>query len=153
MLKAMLTPDRIAISNILPWMNGTKVTLNTDSSVNSFHCGKLKHKGDEYKTVNVYSLSLQTWNIVVEKLAHVLSEGHLGDYYETVFAELVATKTISFGAVWFAEDQWYEVDSLVDLHKADKMFPADRLVNPGIDQLSATQLLGNVLNQRSLDPI
>ena len=67
MLADMLQPDKIAISRILPWMNGTTVELGSNRRVTAFRMG-----GDscdnarQYKTVNLYSLSLHSW-IKIEK--------------------------------------------------------------------------------------
>ena len=39
LLAPMLTPDRIAISKTLDWMNGTAVELNKDNCIKAFHEG------------------------------------------------------------------------------------------------------------------
>ena len=122
MLADMLHPDKIAISNILPWMNGTTVSLNgTGRRVAGFHSG-LRFDARRYKTVNLYSLSLKTWKSVEERLSRYVSEGRLGEYYEVVFADMVADGSLAFDAVFFDTDRWYEIDTLVDLDEAEKLF-------------------------------
>lgn len=123
MLEPMLIPDRIAVSNILPWMNGTMVELNADKAVKAFH---ISHDVDDerrYKTVNICSLSSQSWQRVIARLDHYLEDGRVNEYYETVFADMVADGSLEFDAVLFNENKWYEIDAMEDLHQAELMFP------------------------------
>ena len=124
MLDEMLQPNKIAISKILPWMNGTTVELNRDSSVTSFEVGQDQNNTPRYKTVNIYSLSLDSWNKVVDRLSGYISGERLGEYYEVVFADMIADGSLNFDAVFFNENRWYEVDRLEDLNAAELMFPA-----------------------------
>jgi choline kinase len=123
MLASMLHPDKIAISNVLPWMNGTTVVLDgARRRVTGFHVGNSTCNAPRYKTVNLYSLSLETWNSVEKRLSRYVSEGRLGEYYEAVFADMVVDGSLAFDAVFFDENRWYEVDTLKDLEEAEKMF-------------------------------
>ena len=56
--------------------------------------------------------------------------GRLDEYYEAVFADMVADGSLAFDAVHFDADQWYEIDTLADLNEAEKLFGAPRHV-PG----------------------
>jgi NDP-sugar pyrophosphorylase family protein len=123
MLQTMLTPGRIAISAILPWMNGTTVQLNTREEVESFHFSRPDNRGPHYKTVNICSLSLPSWGQVITRLDRYISEGRVDEYYEAVFAEMVADRSLVFEAVHFAESRWYEIDTVDDLTSAERMFP------------------------------
>ncbi len=143
MLDDMLQPDKIAVSNILPWMNGTTVELDARKSVSSFHVGHDIKDKPRYKTVNIYSLSLQSWQKTVERLNHYVSGERLGEYYEAVFAEMVADGTLSFDAVFFAENRWYEIDTVKDLDEAELIFPR-------APQITATKRrLTNLQNARA----
>ncbi len=122
MLADMLRPNKIAISNILPWMNGTTVELDTRKSVSTFHVRHDIKDMPRYKTVNIYSLSLRSWQKAIERLCHYVSGERLGEYYEAVFADMVVDGTLSFEAVFFAENRWYEIDTVRDLHQADRMY-------------------------------
>ena len=124
MLNEMMQPNKIAISNILPWMNGTTVELNKDRSVTSFEVGQDKNNTPRYKTVNIYSLSLDSWDKVVDRLSGYISGERLGEYYEVVFADMIADDSLNFDAVLFNENRWYEVDRVEDLNAAELMFPA-----------------------------
>jgi choline kinase len=124
MLDEMLQPNKIAISKILPWMNGTTVELNRDKSVTSFEAGQDLDNTPRYKTVNIYSLSLDSWNKVVDRLGSYILDERLGEYYEVVFANMIADGSLNFEAVFFNENRWYEVDRLEDLNAAELMFAA-----------------------------
>ena len=123
MLDDMLQPDKIAISRILPWMNGATVELGPERRVTAFRAGgdRFGH-APQYKTVNLYSISLNSWNKIEERLNRYISEGRLNEYYEAVFTEMVADGTLSFDAVFFDPDRWYEIDTMADLHAAEDMF-------------------------------
>jgi choline kinase len=130
MMAGMLHPDKIAISNILPWMNGTTVCLDVAGRrVTAFHVGKRTCDAPRYKTVNLYSLSLKTWTSVEKRLSRYVSEGRVSEYYEAVFADMVADGSLTFDAVHFDSDRWYEIDTLADLREAEKLFGAPRQVS------------------------
>ena len=123
MLNDMLTPDKIAISQLLPWMNGTTVELDNQNTVAAFHTKCDTVKGPSYKTVNIYSLSLQSWQKVIRQLDQYIVDDRLGGYYEAVFADMVSDGTLAFDAVFFDKNRWYEIDTVADLHQAELLFP------------------------------
>ncbi|MCU7922776.1 MAG: phosphocholine cytidylyltransferase family protein [Candidatus Thiodiazotropha sp. (ex Dulcina madagascariensis)] len=122
MLEGMLQPDKIAISRTLPWMNGTTVTVDANKQVTAFHASGSASDAQQYKTVNIYSLSLPTWKEVQKRLDSYISGGRVGEYYEAIFTEMVADGSLHFEADFFNPDRWYEVDTLVDLNEVEKMF-------------------------------
>ena len=129
MLDGMLQPDKMAISRVLPWMNGTMVELDPDGHVTAFRMGEDICSGaHQYKTVNLYSFSLNLWSRIEDRLSLFISEGRLGEYYEAVFAEMVADGTFSCDAIFFKADRWYEIDTKADLHAAEKLFAMPRSV-------------------------
>ncbi len=129
MLDDMLQADRMAVSSMLPWMNGTTVELGSQGQVTAFRKGDDIH-GDarQYKTVNIYSISLDSWNRIEERLSRYVSAGMLGEYYEAVFAEMVAAGTLSFDAVFFDADLWYEIDTRANLRVAENLFAQRRVI-------------------------
>jgi len=126
MLENMLQPDKIAISRMRPWMHGTTVTVapgGTGKRVAAFHVGSgAENNAAGYKTVNIYSLSAPTWTKVWARLDRYISDGRTGEYYEAVFAELVADGSLSLEAVHFDPDRWYEIDTMADLGEAERIF-------------------------------
>ncbi len=125
LLKPMLQPDRIAISKQLPWMNGTTVTLNEQRQLDAFWAGSANRNGTSYfKTVNIYSFSRRSWQLIWECLDRHISAKKVEGYYESAFAELVTEGSLTFAPVFFDADRWYEIDTLEDLSAAEQMFPA-----------------------------
>ena len=123
MLAPMLVPDKIAVSSMLPWMNGTVVELNADKSVKAFRVSHNVDDAPQYKTVNITSFSSHSWQKVVGQLDSYIKDDRVNEYYETVFAEMVADGSLELDAVFFDENKWYEIDCLKDLHQAELMFP------------------------------
>jgi len=126
LLDAMLYPDRIAVAKMQPWMHGTCVTINQSQQVKVFLAGNADSFGEiKYKTVNIYSISLTSWHCIVKKLGQHISDGKVNDYYETVFAEMIADGSLSFKIVSFDGKPWYEIDTIEDLAKAEELFSSN----------------------------
>ena len=123
LLAGMLTPNKIAISPILPWMNGTTVELTPQATIAAFHAKHNDNGERRYKTVNIYSLSLRSWKRMIVQLDRYISDNRVGEYYEAVFSDMVADGSLTFEPVFFDENQWYEVDSVEDLAGAERIFP------------------------------
>lgn len=121
MLEGMLYPDRIAVASLHPWMSGTTVAINNHQKIEKFYCGSHKHTKNQYKTVNIYSLSSKTWQLVKERLDHQISENMVNGYYETVFSDMVNEGCLSFTPVFFDASRWYEIDTIADLRAAEKV--------------------------------
>jgi choline kinase len=125
LLTEMLYPDRIAVAKMQPWLNGTTVTLNNQNKVTQFQPGTIEpYTETRYKTVNIYSFSLDSWQTIAKKLNQYIVAGSVNSYYETVFTTLIDQKRIELTAVSFDEKPWYEVDTILDLAEAEKLFPA-----------------------------
>ena len=127
LLEGMLYPDKIAVAHILPWMNGSTVTLNQFQYVTKFH-NDIGHLNEiRHKTVNIYSFSLSSWHGISERLDQYISDGMVNDYYEAVFAEMVTDGSLSLQAVSFDSKPWYEIDTIADLAEAEQLFSAELL--------------------------
>lgn len=121
MLTEMLYPDRIAVGKFQPGMNGTTVKINSTQEIEAFCCGAHKVDDKHYKTVNIYSLSTMTWQLIRERLDHHISANKVNGYYETVFEEMVNEGSLSFTPVFFDNKHWYEIDTIADLQVAEHM--------------------------------
>jgi len=151
LLTEMLYPDRIAIAGMKPWLNGTTVTINASNTIKAFHSDAVNGSGGiRYKTVNIYSLSLYSWHIVVEKLNQFILTGRVHDYYEKVFSQLVIEKSLSLEAVFFDHKPWYEIDTAEDLESAERLFPSK--VSLPFDNLGANyfKIIGPPVSKKDL---
>jgi len=124
LLNEMVFPDRMAVAKMQPWMNGTTVSINKMNQVTQFQIGTAETDTNiRFKTVNIYSFSLPSWQAVVKKLHQYISEGRVNCYYETVLSEMVDNKILKFKSVSFDHKSWYEIDTIYDLAEAEKLFP------------------------------
>jgi len=141
LLDGMCYPNRIAVANMQAWMNGTTVTVDQTQFVKKFQKGTTEAYDDiRYKTVNIYSFSLSSWHAIVVRLDQYISVGRVHNYYETVFAEMVADGSLCFKAVSFDYKPWYEIDTIADLAEAEKLFPKE---------IYHTGIPGNIILQTS----
>ena len=107
-------------------MNGSCVTIDESQCVKTFLAYNADSFGEiKYKTVNIYSLSLTSWDCIVKKLDQHISDGKVNDYYETVFAEMIADGSLSLKIISFDGKPWYEIDTIEDLAKAERLFLLD----------------------------
>jgi choline kinase len=120
-LKNMLYPDRIAVARLQPWMSGTTVTINNRQKIEAFHGGAHNHDDNHYKTVNIYSLSTITWQLVRERLDQHILNNKVNGYYETVFEDMVKENCLSLTPILFDANSWYEIDTIADLRAAEQM--------------------------------
>lgn len=142
LLNEMMYPDRMAVAGIKDWMNGTTVTMNKDKKVLGFKTDTtFSNEAIKYKTVNIYSFSLSSWEIISERLGKHIIEEKVNGYYETVFSELVDENLLSLEAVSFDEKPWYEIDTLKDLKEAMKLFPMKKLLGE-INNIKSTYAIG-----------
>lgn len=124
-LDNMISPDRIAIAPMAPWMNGSSVLINQFNIVKKFVNGNSNLGEIRYKTVNIYSFSLSTWHAIIERLNEYIEANNVNCYYETVFSEMIANGKLSLQTVLFDNKLWYEIDTIEDLVEAEKLFPAE----------------------------
>ena len=147
LLREMLQPNRMAVSRMLPWMNGTTVTVDTAQHVTAFQFASAKANGEIlHKTVNMYSFSRDTWRKFMQRLSSHVTAGRINEYYETVLAEMLREGSIAMDAVAFDKGRWYEIDTLEDLHQAELMFPIEvsaDIVSPPIT-VSAMTITANL---------
>ncbi len=124
LLNGMVLPDKMAVAKMQPWLNGTTVSVNNLNQVTHFQEGTTEtYIGTRYKTVNIYSFSLSSWQAIVKRLNQYISAGIVNCYYETVFSEMIDGNSLSLEAVSFDHKSWYEIDTINDLAEAEKLFP------------------------------
>jgi len=119
-LRDMLEPNKVAVSHAQPWMKGTTVDIDADRRVTGFKVGH-HTQGFDLKTVNIYSFSKETWEEMRCRLEQHIRAGNVDDYYEVVLSEMVSDGDRSFGTVDFPARDWHEIDTLDDLHAAERV--------------------------------
>ncbi len=123
LLGRMRVRDRIAVARFQSPLLGTTVSINEFGRVLSFRVGADSFAPElGHKTVNVYSLSKATWLEVVRRLDQRIAAGKVNDYYEVVFADMVAEGLLTLQSVHFDEGRWCEIDTLEDLRAAEQIF-------------------------------
>jgi len=126
LLDEMVYPDRMAVALMQPWLNGTTVSVNVENMVTKFQKGTTDSYSDtRYKTVNIYSFSLSSWQAIVKRLNQYIDAGSVNCYYEIVFSEMVDNKSLTFESVSFDHKPWYEIDNINDLAEAELLFPSE----------------------------
>ena len=131
LLGDLLPPDKMAVSSLQPWMNGSTVTVDQFQRVRELRLGGANATGGRrYKTVNTCSLSRRSWRQVIARLGRYIEEGRVNEFYERVFAEMIADGVLCFQAVFLDPKLWYEIDTLHDLHEAETLFAANSRDQP-----------------------
>ena len=130
LLDEMVYPDKMAVAEMQPWLEGTTVSVNKKNQITQFQEGTTDTYSDiRYKTVNIYSFSLPSWHAIVKRLDQYISDGSIHCYYETVFSEMIDDKSLTFESVSFDHKPWYEIDTIQDLAEAEKLFPAELIIH------------------------
>jgi len=138
LLDEMVYPDKMAVAKMQPWLNGTTVSLNKQNQVTKFHKGTTDTYTDiRYKSVNIYSFSLSSWQAIVKTLNQYIDMGSVNCYYETVFSEMIDNKTLSFESVSYDHKPWYEIDTIYDLAEAEKLFPVELKTRVKLEEIYA----------------
>ena len=124
LLDEMVYPDRMAVALMQPWLNGSTVSVNKENMVTKFQKGTTDFYSDiRYKTVNIYSFSLLSWQAIIKRLNQYIEAGIVNCFYETVFADMTDNKSLAFESVSFDHKPWYEIDTIKDLAKTELLFP------------------------------
>jgi len=124
LLGLMRTSNRIAVARLRSNMHGTTVSFDDSGRVRSFRVGAVNGTRLAYKTVNLYSLSLPLWQEVSRRLEQRIAAGKVDDYYEVVFADMAAERSLPLQAVYFDDGRWCEIDTPDDLFDAEQLFSA-----------------------------
>ena len=108
LLRGIQQPNKIAVSALHPWMDGSTVTVDDLLNVREFQIDDENNSnGLRYKTVNICSLSHQSWRQVVGRLQRYVVAGRVNEFYERVFADMVADGSLSCQAVFFDPASWH----------------------------------------------
>jgi choline kinase len=123
LLRDMLEPNSVAVSKVRPWMTGSTVDVDADQRITKFQVG-CHVKPCEFKTVNIYSFSAETWREMCLRIEQRVRAGRVTDYYEVVLSEMVSDGDRSFEAVEIPALDWHEIDTPDDLVLAERAVAA-----------------------------
>ncbi|MCB0282419.1 MAG: phosphocholine cytidylyltransferase family protein [Calditrichae bacterium] len=118
--------DIILIDKYTTAMNGTVVRFDENNHVLKMYLNKDQGENfdfsDAYKTLNFYKLSKNfVENYLLEKLRKHIAGENVHSYYEQIIKEAVDEGHDFYGLVT-ASHKWWEIDTIEDLEKAEKMF-------------------------------
>ena len=116
---AFTQPDRIALDNYDPLIHsGTTVTINNLGIVDRMFIKKDPEQNTPiFKTVNVYSFSIQTWNLLRDKIAEHIDACDVNIFYEVAINSLIKSGQIEMEMVDFSRVMWHEIDSISDYER------------------------------------
>jgi choline kinase len=119
-------PDVAVVDALREGMDGTVILPRSGGCAGSLVLGR--HRGPDFdglralKTVNIYKLSARTLRQqVLPRIEAHLGDDHTGNYYESVFGELIAEGRLHLGLLR-AEGRWVEIDDAWDWHRAEATF-------------------------------
>ncbi len=118
--------DLVAVAKYESWMDGTVTIIDDDDNIKEFiekKDFKLKHKGNYYKTVNIYKFSKEfsKENYIPFLEAYIKSYG-TNEYYELVLKAIAHLSHSRLKAFKFSNEVWYEIDDAQDLDIANALF-------------------------------
>jgi NDP-sugar pyrophosphorylase family protein len=126
LLRDLQQPNRLGVSLLQPWMDGSTVTIDPLDRVQEFQLGTESDRDAVlYKTVNICRLSLRSWLQVIRRMEQRIAAGDVNSFYERVFADMVADGSLDLEAVVFDPDSWHEIDTLEDLQKVELFFRSE----------------------------
>ena len=99
------------------------MTTASDNLVEKFYLKTTPNRPEDisklYKTVNVYSFSLDSFfDKVLPQLNRLLQKGERNVYYEQAIADAVEGGSLTLNCVKFDGSEWCEIDTAEDLQQA-----------------------------------
>ncbi|TVQ70349.1 MAG: phosphocholine cytidylyltransferase family protein [Balneolaceae bacterium] len=130
-LAELCRPDRIALDRYNPELHsGTTATVTACGHLASlFINDPAPPDAFTYKTVNIYSFSRETWRAVHPALEKKLAAGNVDSFYEAAIRDLVDEGAIRLKMADFSDSWWDEIDSEVDLDRANRNFTSISAAN------------------------
>lgn len=118
-LDHFLKPDLIALE---PYNsekhNGSTAVVDSDGFCIQLNHGKapsISATEPLFKTVNIYSFSQKTWNMLCDRLRFYIQQKNLNIFYEAAISDLIRNRSINLKMVDFSDMFWFEIDDHEDL--------------------------------------
>jgi L-glutamine-phosphate cytidylyltransferase len=124
LLRRMLEPNRLAVDVYDPrTMAGSTVSLGTGDRITAMQVGRMPKPATAlFKTVNLTSLSRESWRALGQRIDARVRAGDTSSFYEAALADLLAVRAIDLQAVRFTGQPWAEIDCANDLALAERRF-------------------------------
>ncbi len=129
-------PNVAIVERFQPHMDGT-VILTKGLGANGLWASGMvlkAHQGEDFdfasalKTVNIYKLSQELLQgQIVPELDSYIAQQRSDQYYEAVFADLIARDAMHLAVLEAAPHRWAEIDTLDDLQAAEELFAKEIL--------------------------
>jgi choline kinase len=120
-LEAMMYPNKIALGNLDPGMEGSVVCLDDNWKAKTFakySIDKVHSNTQWYKTINMYSFQWEIFaECVLPELSLALQKGVHHWFYEQAIAKALQKHALDLEAVVVENHQWWEIDTPGDLEK------------------------------------
>ncbi|TVQ65033.1 MAG: phosphocholine cytidylyltransferase family protein [Balneolaceae bacterium] len=131
-LKEFVIPDRIALDLYKPELHsGTTANLSKNGFIQELLSGTVsEEKKGDYKTVNICSLSVHSWELLRKKIEKCIKKNDVNLFYEQAIGELISEKSVSLKMVDFSAVWWDEIDSISDLKRVTENIES-RLLRTG----------------------
>ena len=118
--------DMVTVAKYEAWMDGTVTVLTEDEYIKEFvekKDFKFKHKGEYYKTINIYKFSKEFSESTYVPFLHayIKSYGN-NEYYELVLKAIAHLSRSYLKAYKLNQEAWYEIDDAQDLDIANALF-------------------------------
>lgn len=118
--------DLATVAKYESWMDGTVTLLDDEDNIMEFiekKDFKFKHKGDYYKTVNIYKFSKEfsKTHYLPFLEAYIKSYG-TNEYYELVLKAIAHLSRSGLKGYRLSNETWYEIDDAQDLDIANALF-------------------------------
>ena len=127
-------PDRIALDLFCKFKhNGTTATVDELNNLEDLYI-KTSPPDDQciYKTVNIYSFSNTTWQLLTDEIESNIQRGNVNCFYEKAIQKLIKSRSLKLKMVNFSDVWWDEIDTPDDLlrvqdaiHKRNELVLSD----------------------------
>jgi L-glutamine-phosphate cytidylyltransferase len=116
-LAKMTLPDRIALARFDPEIHhGTTARATPCGHLESLHMkGRAPAASGHFKTVNICSFSMDSWNKLYPVLQAYVDSGRTDIFYERAICDLIESGKIRLRVADFSDHWWDEIDSGDDL--------------------------------------
>lgn len=129
-VKSFTVPDRIALDRFDPDIHsGTTAVVDSGYLSKLYVYSSAPKDLNIFKTVNIYSFSKKTTNLLKDYIEDYVADGEDNIFYEKALSDLVDKQLIKLEMVDFRSLEWYEIDTEEDLETTNQTLVKEVLVS------------------------